>query len=62
MVIQLFLLVAKNATFDAVGSIIAAIDGVENKQFNNAFCPVRPPGHHADRNKQWVFVFLIMLL
>jgi len=38
---------SKDATMDAVGSIIAAIDGVEEKQFKNAFCAVRPPGHHA---------------
>ena len=38
---------SKKATFDAAGSIITAIDGVENKDFKNAFCPVRPPGHHA---------------
>ena len=42
---------SKNATFDAVGSIISAIDGVEKKDFKNAFCPVRPPGHHAEKNK-----------
>ena len=42
---------SKDATFDAVGSIIAAIDGVENKEFKNAFCGVRPPGHHSSQNK-----------
>ena len=42
---------SKNATFDAVGSIIAAIDGVQNKEFKNAFCSVRPPGHHSNQNK-----------
>ena len=42
---------SKDATFDAVGSIIAAIDGVENKEFKNAFCAVRPPGHHSSQNK-----------
>ena len=42
---------SKNATFDAVGSIIAAIDGVQNKEFKNAFCSVRPPGHHCNQNK-----------
>ena len=35
---------SKDATIDAVGSIIAAIDGVQNKEFKNAFCAVRPPG------------------
>ena len=42
---------SKNATFDAVGSIITAIDGLENKEFKNAFCCVRPPGHHSSQNK-----------
>ena len=42
---------SKDATFDAVGSIITAIDGVENKEFKNAFCSVRPPGHHSSQNK-----------
>ena len=28
---------SKKATFDAAGSIIAAIDGVQNKEFKNAF-------------------------
>ena len=46
---------SKNATLDAVGSIITAIDGVENKEFKNAFCPVRPPGHHAKKNKAMGF-------
>ena len=42
---------SKKATFDAAGSIITAIDGVENKEFKNAFCCVRPPGHHSSQNK-----------
>jgi len=42
---------SKEATFDAVGSIITAIDSLENKEFKNAFCCVRPPGHHSSQNK-----------
>ncbi len=49
---------SKEATFDAAGSIIAAIDGVQNKQFNNAFCCVRPPGHHCNRDKAAGFCIL----
>ena len=46
---------SKEATKDAVGSIIAAIDGVEKKEFKNAFCAVRPPGHHAEKEKAMGF-------
>ena len=46
---------SKEATADAVGSIITAIDGVQNKEFHNAFCAVRPPGHHAEKNKAMGF-------
>ena len=46
---------SKNATKDAVGSIITAIDGVQNKEFKNAFCAVRPPGHHAEKDKAMGF-------
>ena len=46
---------SKEATMDAVGSIITAIDGVEEKKFKNAFCAVRPPGHHAEKEKAMGF-------
>jgi len=46
---------SKDATLDAVGSVITAIDGVQNKEFKNAFCAVRPPGHHAEKGKAMGF-------
>lgn len=34
----------------AAGSLIRAVDGVMVGEIDNAFCAVRPPGHHAERN------------
>jgi acetoin utilization deacetylase AcuC-like enzyme len=49
---------SKEATFDAAGSIITAIDGVQNNDFKNAFCAVRPPGHHCNQNRAAGFCIL----
>ncbi len=49
---------SKEATFDAAGAMIAAIDGVQNNEFKNAFCNIRPPGHHSSQNKSAGFCIL----
>ncbi len=46
---------SKEAVFDAAGSVIRAINGIEKGEFRNAFCVVRPPGHHAEKNKAMGF-------
>ena len=33
----------------AAGGVMAAVDAVMGNQVDNAFCAVRPPGHHAER-------------
>ncbi len=36
-----------NAALAAAGAVCQAVDLVASQQARNAFCPVRPPGHHA---------------
>ena len=38
------------AALRAAGAVCAAVDSVVTAQANNAFCVVRPPGHHAEPN------------
>jgi len=42
----------------AAGAAIAATDAVMAGQIDNAFCAVRPPGHHACRKQAMGFCFL----
>jgi acetoin utilization deacetylase AcuC-like enzyme/formylglycine-generating enzyme required for sulfatase activity len=39
----------------AVGGVLAAVDAVVGGKVRNAFCAVRPPGHHALREKAMGF-------
>lgn len=39
----------------AAGAVIAAIDAVMSGSSDNAFCAVRPPGHHAERHRAMGF-------
>jgi acetoin utilization deacetylase AcuC-like enzyme len=36
------------AAYRAAGAVVAAVDMVMNREVENAFCAVRPPGHHAE--------------
>lgn len=39
----------------AVGGVLGAVDAVMGGVVRNAFCAVRPPGHHADRARSMGF-------
>lgn len=41
----------------ATGAAIAAVDAVMRDETDNAFCAVRPPGHHAERDRAMGFCF-----
>ena len=46
-----------NAALRAAGATLAATDAVMAGEVENAFCAVRPPGHHACRDKSMGFCF-----
>lgn len=46
-----------DAALRAAGAAVAATDAVMAGQMENAFCAVRPPGHHACRNQAMGFCF-----
>ena len=46
-----------DAALRAAGAAIAATDAVMAGDLENAFCAVRPPGHHACRDKAMGFCF-----
>jgi acetoin utilization deacetylase AcuC-like enzyme len=41
----------------AAGGVLAAVDAVMDGKVENAFCAVRPPGHHALKDKAMGFCF-----
>ncbi|MEA1952810.1 MAG: histone deacetylase [Campylobacterota bacterium] len=43
------------AAIKAAGAGVVAIDGIKEKEFQRAFCAVRPPGHHATATKSMGF-------
>lgn len=45
------------AALRAAGAAVAATDAVLRGEMENAFCAVRPPGHHATRSQAMGFVF-----
>ena len=57
----------RNAAYRAAGSIVAAVDAVigtpdggsgsNDGRARSAFCCVRPPGHHAERDRACGFCF-----
>ena len=47
-----------DAALSAAGAALAATDAVMAGELENAFCSVRPPGHHACRDKAMGFCFL----
>lgn len=45
------------AALRSAGAAVAATDAVLDGDVNNAFCAVRPPGHHATRDETMGFCF-----
>jgi acetoin utilization deacetylase AcuC-like enzyme len=43
------------AALRAAGAVVAAVDAVMAKEADNAFCAVRPPGHHAEPGRAMGF-------
>jgi len=46
---------SRGAALKAVGAVIAGVDNVIDKIYVKVFCAVRPPGHHAEKDKAMGF-------
>ena len=44
-----------DAALMAAGGVLSAIDAVMQKKVTNAFCAIRPPGHHATKDEAMGF-------
>lgn len=44
-----------NAAYLAAGGALAAVDAIMSQQVDQAFCAVRPPGHHAEAGRAMGF-------
>lgn len=44
-----------NAALRAAGAVVLATDLVMERQLENAFCAIRPPGHHAESGRAMGF-------
>lgn len=45
------------AAFLAAGGAMTAVDAIMNNQLDQVFCAIRPPGHHAEKNRAMGFCF-----